>query len=383
MGILDLFRLPDLDLLDASTSQDDPDVLAALAPVQWPLNYNRQTGFEARTVQRFEAMTVPAVARARNIIAGTISSLPITLYRDDDGQRVNRNDRPMWIKQPDPLVPRQTTLAWTVDSLLFYGQAYWMVIDIYAESGRPSRFRWIDPTRISFQTDRTGTIVEYYMLDGARVPDSGLGSLVVFSGFDEGLLYRGGRTIRTAIELERAALTYAETPAPSLALKNSGADLPANRVEELLARWKAARQSQAVAYLSSAVDVEKIGFSPTELALNEARDQTVQELARAVGIPAWYIGADGGTGMTYQNVGNARRDLIDYSLKPFMVAIESRLSLDDVSPRGVHASFDLAEFTRSSPIERAQLAQALIPLGVVTPEEWRATEDLAPGGPLA
>ena len=386
MGILDLFRVPS-GLLEAEAlpRYDEPDLMAALAPASWPTTTFRDgrlysdRGFNF-TVGRNDAMTVPAVARARNIIAGTIASLPMTLYRDSDGQPVA--DRPAWLRQPDPLVTRQTTMAWTIDSLLFHGQAYWQVIDVYAESGRPLRFRWIDPTRVAFHTDQTGTVVQYYTVDGKRVPDRGLNSLIVFSGFDDGILTRAGRTVRTAIELERAALVYAETPSPALALKNTGADLPSSKIDELLSRWKASRQSNAVAYLSAAVDIEKVGFSPTELALNEARDQTVQELARACGIPAWYLGADTGTGMTYQNVGNARRDLIDYSLKPYMDAVTQRLSLDDVTPRGTHASYDLAEFTRSSPIERAQLAQALIPLGVVTPEEWRATEDLAPGGPL-
>ena len=387
MGILDLFRTPDglLEAAEALPRYDEPELLAALAPASWPVTTFRDGRLYSdrglnQAMSRRDAMTVPAIARARNIIAGTIAGLPLTMYRDTDGQRVT--DRPAWLRQPDPLVPRQTTMASTIDSLLFYGQAYWQVIDVYAESGRPLRFRWIDPTRVGYKVDRTGTIVERYQVDGHDVPNSGLNSLVVFSGFDDGLLNRAARTIRTAIELERAALTYAETPAPSLALKNSGADLPSSKIDELLVRWKAARQSNAVAYLSSAVDVQKVGFSPTELALNEARDQTVQELARAVGIPPWYLGADTGTGMTYSNVGNARRDLIDFSLKTFMDAVTQRLSLDDVTPRGTHISYELAEFTRSSPIERAQLAQALIPLGVVTPEEWRATEDLAPGGPL-
>jgi HK97 family phage portal protein len=388
VGILDLFRIP-TDLLEAGTAlpqYDEPDLVASLAPASWPTTVFRDGRLYSDRGQQFlisrnDAMTVPAVARARNIIAGTIASLPMRLYRDTDGQPVN--DRPAWVRQPDPMVPLQTTMAWTIDSLLFHGQAYWQVIDVYAESGRPSRFRWIDPTRIGYDLDGTGTVVQHYTIDGRRVPDRGLNSLIVFSSFDDGIIKRAARTVRTAIELERAALVYAETPSPALAIKNTGADLPSSKIDELLSRWKASRQSNAVAYLSAAVDIEKVGFSPTELALNEARDQTVAELARACGIPAWYLGADSGTGMTYQNVGNARRDLIDYSLRPYMDAVTQRLSLDDVTPRGVTAAYDLAEFTRSSPIERAQLAQALIPLGVITPEEWRATEDLAPGGPLA
>jgi hypothetical protein len=41
----------------------------------------------------------------------------------------------------------------------------------------------------------------YYTIDGKQIPDSGVGSLVVFYGNDEGLLNRAGRTIRTGAEL--------------------------------------------------------------------------------------------------------------------------------------------------------------------------------------
>jgi hypothetical protein len=45
---------------------------------------------------------------------------------------------------------------------------------------------------------------------------SGVGSLVVFYGNDEGLLNRAGRTIRAGAELERAAAMYAREPVPSM-----------------------------------------------------------------------------------------------------------------------------------------------------------------------
>jgi phage portal protein BeeE len=83
--------------------------------------------------------------------------------------------------------------------------------------------------------------------------------------------------------------------------------------------------------------------------------------------------------MTYQNVGNSRRDLLDFALMPFITAIEQRLSLGDILVARENIKFDLTDFLRSSPIERAQLYQALVPLGILSPEEVRQLEDLAPG----
>ena len=371
MGLLDIILGTEPP---RATEEDDLPVTASLASARWP-TWQELTGTSGVNVARNQAMTVPAIARARNIIAGSISGLPLYRFTED-----GRDLRPApWMRQPDPSVPRQTSIAWTVDSLFFYGVAYWQVLDVYAEDGRPSRFRWIDPARVAPVLNRDGTMVEHYTVDGARVPDTGRYSLVVFAGFEDGLLRRAGRTIRTAIQLEQAALTYAETPSPMVALKNSGSPLPTGKVTELLQAWREARNRSATAYLNESIDIERVGFSPAEMALVEARMATAQELARAAGIPPWYLGVDAGSSMTYQNVGNSRRDLLDFALMPYITAVEQRLSLGDILVAREQVKFDLTDFLRSSPIERAQLYQALVPLGILSPDEVRRLEDLAPG----
>ena len=58
---------------------------------------------------------------------------------------------------------------------------------------------------ISINTNSDSTEIESYSIDGhTPLPLSGVGSLVVFYGNDEGLLNRAGMTIRTGAELERA-----------------------------------------------------------------------------------------------------------------------------------------------------------------------------------
>jgi hypothetical protein len=335
---------------------------------------------------RSEAMSVPAIARARNLIAGTIAGMPLLAYVDDEQTGTNVEvPRLPWMRQPEVDTPRATTLAYTVDSLLFYGRGYWRVTDVYREDGRPRAFEWIDPTLVTFDIDiETGKITRYYV-NLSPVPASGIGSLVVFSSLDEGILIRGGQTIKAAFELEAATVNYARNPAPSITLKNTGMDLPSEQVEKLLSRWRESRRSSggSVAYLSAALDMSSVGFSPKDMMLVDAREYQVAEIARLTGIPPWYLGADTGGSMTYSNVNSTRRDLLDFSLHPYVSAIEQRLSMDDVTPRGTHVSFSFTDFLRSSPIERAQLYNALVPLGILTPEEARQLEDTAPGGPRA
>jgi HK97 family phage portal protein len=339
--------------------------------------------FTQFSASRHDAMTVPAVARARNLITGTIASMPLDMFVQDQATREIAQVPPLpWVEQPQVDIPRMTTLAYTVDSLWFYGRGYWMVTEVYAEDGRPRRFRWVDPLDVTFDVDlETGLVTRYYYRLNVT-PRTGIGSLIVFTSIDEGLLVRAGQTIRTCIELEKAALDFARNPAPSITLKNTGMDLPADQVQSLLDRWRDSRRQSggAVAYLSAAMDMDSVGFSPKDLAMVEAREFQVAEIARATGLPGVLLGASM-SGMTYQNVQAERRGLVDLALQPYMSAIEQRLSMDDVTPRGTSLMFQPNDFLRATPIEEAQLLSVLLDRQVLTIDEARRRVG-EPGGPL-
>jgi phage portal protein BeeE len=93
-------------------------------------------------------------------------------------------------------------------------------------------------------------------------------------------------------------------------------------------------------------------------------------------MPAWYLNADPAGSMTYSNVSQSRRDLIDMSIKPILVAIEQRLSQPDFTPQTQHVRFDLNDFLRGTAEERARVWQILNSIGALTVEEIRELEDL-------
>ncbi len=86
----------------------------------------------------------------------------------------------------------------------------------------------------------------------------------MFSGIDEGILNRGGRTISTALKLEEAVQRMASEPNPTMVIKNSGVDLPPEQVSSLLAQWKQARATRSTAYLSGPLDVTTFGYDAAQ-----------------------------------------------------------------------------------------------------------------------
>jgi len=371
MGLRDQFRL--LTTADLIAAGETADLVASLAPANISNNY----GFVAGTrfgINRQLAQEVPSVARARNLICGTIGSLPLELRLRSDNSYV---DSPRVLHQPDPRVAGSVTYYWLAEDLLFYGVGYGYVLDVYSEF--PNRIRsWtrIDPTRVTPMLNANSTEITGYRLDGKEVPNQGVGSLVRFDGIDEGILNRAGRTIQTALELERAALNFAQEPVPSMALKSNGVNLPAERISKLLESWKAARQTRSTAFLNADIELQQFGHSPKDLQMVEARQYLALEIARVCNLPAWYLGADMGSSMTYSNVTQARRDLIDFSIKPFLTAIADRLGMPDFTPQTQMVQFDLDDYLQGNATERAQVYKTLAEIGVLTIDEIREMENL-------
>ena len=326
------------------------------------------------------AMQVPAVSRCRNLIAGVVSYLPLALYKKSNGEELGS---PLWLEQPDYRQPRSVTISWTVDSLLFYGVAYWRVTELYADDLRPSRFEWIANNRVTFTTNKFGTEVNEYYVDGVLAPMSGIGSLITFQGLTQGVLQTAARTIQSALDIEKAAAVASQTPMPSGYIKNTGADLPEQQVSGLLAQWKQSRQNRSTAYLTSTLSYETTGFSPKDMMYNDSIQFFCTQIARAMNVPAHMISADMGTGsnMTYQNILESRKEFVAYSLQPFICAIEDRLSLDDITARGHSVKFKIEEsFLRADTMKRLEALEKMINLGLIDVEDAKEMEQLTPNG---
>lgn len=377
MGLLDIFATRKVEMATPSPTYD---VSASLGPVT---SLDSLTPFfgGSNTATREQAMMVPTVARARNIICSSIASIGLEVIDRSTGMEIE-DATPRVIRTPDPRIPGSATYVWTCEDLLFYGYAYWQITELFADTYRVRSVQRVSPARVTIQTNSIASEIEYYMVDGTPVPNSGVGSLVVFNGNDEGLLNRAGATIRTGAELERAAAMYAREPVPSMVLKSNGTALPADRIAKLLDSWGAARRSRGTAFLNADVELQTVGFDPEKLQLNQARSYVATELARATGIPAYYVDAETGSSMTYSNATTQRQTLLDFSLIPLMTSISERLSMPDFIPQSQEVKYDLSDYLRGSDLERANIYKTLNSIvdaqgnPAITVEEIRNAEEM-------
>jgi HK97 family phage portal protein len=341
-------------------------------------NTNSAFGYNGIGIDRNFALQVASVARCRNLVAGVISSIDLALYKKSTGEKLGT---PVWLEQPDQRQPRSVTISATVDSLMFYAVAYWRVTSLYADDGRPSGFEWVANNRVTYTTNKYGTEVKDYFVDGDIVPMGGIGSLVTFQSLLPGVLQSASTTIKAAYDIQRAAAVSAATPMATTILKNNGADLPETQIQGILAGWNSARRNRSTAYLTSTLSAENIGFSPRDMMYNEASQYLATEIARAMNVPAYYISADMNNSMTYQNILDGRKEFVAYSLQPYISAIEDRLSMNDITNASNQVRFAVDDsFLRVDAKERLEIIEKMLNLDLIDVNQARQMEQLTPLG---
>lgn len=325
-------------------------------------------GITASSATREEAMTVPTIYRSCSVMQ-TIGSLPLVARNEGTGERVE--GQPRVLNQPDSRIPGATFWSWIVSDLFFHPVAYAYATSRYSDTGRIREMERIAPERVTIQTNAQSTEITAYMIDGKYIDAA---NLVVFPGCSEGLLARAGRTIKAAAALESAALDFALNPNPQMVVKSNGTSLPPDRVSKLM-QALSRRVKKSFVYLNADVSLDSFGYDPKNLQLNEARNYVALELARATGIPAYFVDAQQST-FTYSNALDKRRDLIDFAFRNYLSIIEQRMSFTDFVPAGTVVRFDLDDFLRGSLAERIAAYKTLFEIGAITVEEIREEEDM-------
>ena len=334
----------------------------------------------APRISRSEALQVPAVLRSRNLIAGSLASLPVHL-RNSNRQEVTGTDAPTTLfDQVDPDCPNVVEYAFTYEDLFFEGIAWWRVLErnfagwpTYAERIHPSRVTVDGYLQISsnvYQGDPGGVV----RIDGYPVDPL---SVIRFDSPNPPFLVHAARAIRTCLTLDMTASTYADYPVPLGYLTPREGTRPneaKQKIEDLLNEFEEGRRRHKWAYISAALEAKTLQFNAEQIQLADQRQHAVLEIARAAGIDPEDLGVST-TSRTYQNAEQRRLDLLDFTLRPYMAAVEQRLSMRDVTPRGYYVRANLDAFLRSDTKTRYETYQIADAVGLLTSDEMRELED--------
>jgi phage portal protein BeeE len=296
---------------------------------------------------RNQAISVPTINRARDLMASVIGSMPLKMYNEmwngDDMEKVYIAPR-SWIRRPDPTVSFQFLMSWTLDDLMMFGRAFWYITSRTAD-GYPASFTRLPAGSVT-TTDMAGPVwfapsSQVYFQGGEIDPYN----LVQFLSPAQGLIYSAPNAIETALKLEAARNRNASSSIPAGVLKQTGGEpLSAQELADLASAFNAARATNQTAALNEYLSYEPTTMSPDKMLLIESANYSALETGGRIGnVPPYLLGISTGS-YAYSSSQNARMDLLFFGIKMYADAIAETLSMNNILPNGTFVVFDYESY---------------------------------------
>ena len=296
---------------------------------------------------RAEAISIPAISRARDLLASVIGCMPLQMYNEmwngEEMERVYIAPR-SWLRRPDQTVPYNFLMSWTFDDLYFYGRAFWYITSRTAD-GYPASFSRLPAGSVT-TTDMAGPVwfapsKEVYFQGGQIDP----ANLVQFLSPTQGMVYSSQAAIETAIKIQDARARNASSSIPAGVLMQTGGEpLSAQELADLAAAFNSARATNQTAALNEFLKYEPTTMSPDKMLLIESANYSALETGGRIGnVPPYLIGVSTGS-YSYQSSQQARMDLLFFGVKLYADAIAETLSMNNVLPNGTFVAFDYESY---------------------------------------
>jgi HK97 family phage portal protein len=331
--------------------------------------------YAAVPVSPTTAMQHSAVWACTNLIAGSISTLPLAAYRRGDEQPLP--DLPPILRAPSAGWSLPEFIYAVLQCLLIRGNCYGLIVDRAGAGLLPSQVELLAPERVGI--DVADGLV--YRVDGQRVDTASIWHVRAFTtaGNVVGLspIAHARQAVGLGLGAERyAAKFFGENAIPS-GILTTDQDIKPGRAQEIKERWEARHQGRhGTAVLGNGARFQPVTIPPEQAQFLETTQANVRTIARYFGVQPELIGADSGNSLTYANVEQRALDFLTFGLRPWLVRLETALSALLSSTTTV--KFNAAALVRTDLLTRYQAHESAIRAGWKLRSEVRELEDLPP-----
>ncbi|MHA6509518.1 phage portal protein [Tessaracoccus sp. Y1736] len=320
-----------------------------------------------------QAMRLSAVWSCVRLLADTISTLPLDVYRD--GKPITT---PPLLVEPAAGQPRHDWLYSVMVSLLLRGNAFGLITARSGATLLPSQIELVDPDKV--QIARVDGVTTYRIAGVAfDAEDVWHCRAYPVAGQVAGLspVEYARQSIGLGIAAEKfGAQFFGGGSIPSGVLQ-ADVNLTPDAAESIGARWRSLHEGRhRVAVLSKGLSFQPISVVPEESQFIETQRFSVSQIARIFGVPAEMIGGDSGGSLTYSNTEARALDFMRYSVAPWLVRLEA--SLSKLLPRAHYVKFNPDALLRATTSERYAAHKIALDSGFLTIDEVRALENLPP-----
>lgn len=284
-------------------------------------------------VSEAQAMRVGAVFASVAIVAGAIASMPFHLYKRTEGNDRARYDSDLWWllnESPEPAWTAASAWHYALQSILLRGDAFRQIHRASAYSPRIIGFEPIHPdamqveridgrNRYTFWVRTSAGTVEKRVKDQDDIlhfPGIGFDGLRSLTPITAAL----GNAASLALEADRHATAFFKGGAradhaivvpPTVKINN-------DQLNQYRDTWAEQRQrytdTGVPPFLTGGMDIKKLTINSRDAQLLETRGQSVEDIARIMGVPPHMIGktdaaTSWGSGIQQMSIGFVRYTL--------------------------------------------------------------------------
>ena len=354
---------------------------------------NKETGFIVHNKPGFtkiseeQAMSIPAVSAAVNLISSSVAKLPIELKKIDSDGNIEKveddyrlfllNDEPNESQYASTLKKRMTI------DYLFYGASF-----LYTErknrSNKIKSIHRLPVEKVNIERKKKDGYIDSYSiyLDGERKNMFKTIDIITMlkdteDGFEpRGILDTGYKTLSNSlseIEYSSSILKNGSLPLAVLKAANRLSDDVIKRIKRDWANSYTGESSAGkTVFLEEGLEYETISLNPNELELTESKKGSLADIARLFNIPESMINSSANK---YNSNEENNILFLQYTLEPILInmqkALNKTLLLESEKTSKYYFEFDTSEIMTITEKERAEIAQILSNTSSVTQNEIR------------
>lgn len=329
------------------------------------------------------ALQISAVFACVEILAQTISTLPLYVYRDKRGVRVPDKMSRLWLllhESPNRWMTPSEFLSAMVVNRMLRGNAYALIERDSA--GEPIALVPLSPDQMEVSVVEGGEVYVYYQ-DGditALAPEN----VIHWKGLGNGFLglskldFMRATTNEAIRAQDNANSLYGKGSKPTGVLQTDS-KLSAEQVTALMTRFQTSMTSSGGGLIIAdrGLKYSQMSLSPADAQLLETRRFTIEEICRWFGVPGVLVGTTGqttwGSGIE-QIVSGFHKFTIGPLCKQLEQVLERRLK--NYEP--ITIEFKMDGLLRTDPASRAAFYSTMSQNGAMTRNEIRRLENLPP-----
>ena len=344
------------------------------------------------TIDEDTALKIGALYQGINIIGDTIASMPVYLYKDNEGfTEVFMNDPRSRVMSN---MANETLSSFNmkkvlIKDMILHGNAYAKIEQTKSEV----KMYYLPTDVITPKKDSSGYYYEIqsYSTDvnGENYPaevvdDADMLVLIRNNKYNSvtgvGLLEYAKDILGLSIEESEYMLNLFRNGLSAKALLTSKTPVKREIKEQLKKDLREFYSGSANAgkmmVLEGDIGVTNLSLSPADIKLIENKHFTISEISRFLNIQKHLLNLDRQQG-TYSNITSERMMLLQNTLMPYVTMIESAMNAKLLTPQeieqGYYFAFDTSEMLRLTPQDQAQFMTNLFKEGIVNLEEVRTT----------